>query len=275
MYIFTTTVRASHAKLDDFAIQISEVANKLILPELTSNTVIEVEVLDLRQFRIFHAECVLGLMTFCDKVLKNEEITPELRKEAAMYVPTLETFGAGETSQSEVAVNSTLVNVLRQSIFKQAEFHVQSYSTERHVTKYASSRQDIIIFHKKKYVKEGIVTGAIVSGASSAPEIENEDTPTIEDAEHVQEHEDNLGQLAANMLKLAGNLCQKCIRESEVPLLVKEIMIYGALIEVRSSSAKPACLHICFNETSALSIGEETMSFAECMYRLEAVLSAE
>ena len=260
------------------------------MPELTNNTVIEVEVLDLKQFRIFHAECVLGLMTFCDKVLKNEEITAELRKQAAMYVPTLENFGAGETPQSEVAVNNTLVNVLRQSIFKQGEFRIQSYSTERHVTKYASSRQDIIIFHRKKYVKEGIVTGAIVSGASGVPEIENEDTPTIEDAEHVQEHviigsafemktkftvEDNLGQLAANMLKLAGYLCQKCIRESEVPLLVKEIMIYGALIEVRSSTAKPACLHICFNEKSTLSVGEEMMSFAECMYRLEAVLSAE
>ena len=48
----------------------------------------------------------------------------------------------------------------------------------------------------------------------------------------------NFGQLAANMLKLAADLCIMCIMSQNT--LIKEIKIYGALIDIQNNKAKPA-----------------------------------
>ena len=293
MYIFSVTEQASKAKLTDFTIQQSTVANKLILPELAMDVSIHVKLFDLSDQRMFTRECVVGLIGSVRKFLHNEVTADEFKQEADMYIPVLEIASDGKgPKQSEVAINNTFIDNLRKSVFLPNEFHLEAFSTgmtSRCVTKYGTSRQDVIIYHKTKYINKGMAAGAILSAVSSEQEYESEDTPTIEsDVECNQEHgfvgsafemklsvEDNLGQLAANMLRLAGQLCEKYIREERRPMLLKEIKIYGALIEIRTSSAKPACLHMCFNKKSELLFGQEMMPIAECMYCIQKVLSVD
>ena len=83
----------------------------------------------------------------------------------------------------------------------------------------------------------------------------------------------NFGQLAANMLKLAADLCVQCIKGGNV--LIKEINIYGALIDVKNDVAKPASLQICFNKGSTFLMGTDWMPVTDCIYSIHKSLSPD
>ena len=266
MYMFDQTKHASKAKVTDFAIPRFEVASRDILPEMQGEPQIQggdafvhAQLFALDKLKLFNVESVLGLLTCVDDFLEGTKLTDALQKEdflkganalqqgVNMYKRPLKIFSEDEGS-SEVAVNSTFITTLQKSIFRNDDFHVGKSSIgmmSRHVTKYGTSLQDLIIYHKKNYMKGGRVTGAVVNPIQD----EGEEQP-IESAEGVQEgvivgsaYEFNWGQLVANMVKLAGQLCERCILEDEY-MLIKDIKIYGALIEVKTSSATPACLHM-------------------------------
>ena len=76
------------------------------------------------------------------------------------------------------------------------------------------------------------------------------------------------------MLKLAADLCVQCIKGGNV--LIKEIKIYGALIDVQSDVATPASLQICFNKKgSTFLMGMDSMPITDCMYSIHKSLSSD
>lgn len=58
-------------------------------------------------------------------------------------------------------------------------------------------------------------------------------------------------------------------------MLIKEIKIYGALIDVHSDVAKPASLQICFNKESTFLMGTDWMPVTDCMYSIHKSLSSD
>ena len=75
------------------------------------------------------------------------------------------------------------------------------------------------------------------------------------------------------MLKLAADLCIKCIMSQN--MLIKEIKIYGALIDIQNNQAKPASLQICFNEGSTFIMGMDWMPVIDCIYGIRKSLSPD
>ena len=298
MFTFEVTEQANRAKLTQFDILKDVVANNRILPNVQGvtnkhgDTVIHLNVLDLDKYQLHHTQCVKGLLSLIETVRETGKITEDFKQKADAYAPILKLTSEkneGLSPQSEAAINAVFIKTLRETIFRESEFHVEKSSigmTSRCVSKYDTSLQDIIIYHKTNYVKKGIVTGAVVNPIQE----EGEYDKSIEGAECNPEESDivgivyemklmaggdHWGQLVANMVKLAGQLCEKCICASEECMLIKEIKIYGVLIEIKTSTVKPACLQIRFNRLSTLSIGEKWINIAECMHGIQAVLSAE
>ena len=81
----------------------------------------------------------------------------------------------------------------------------------------------------------------------------------------------NLGQLLADMEKLAGDVIMKAILQGTV---IDEAKIYGVLVDVASNSRELYMLHIKFNEISVLTeCTEGKVEINDCLTRLYAQLS--
>lgn len=75
----------------------------------------------------------------------------------------------------------------------------------------------------------------------------------------------------AGMVKLAADLCVNSTLAGNV--LIKEIKIYGALLDIHKNVATPASLQICFNKETILRIGHDQIDITECMFRISKMLS--
>ena len=283
MYTFQTTLPASKAKLDHFYGNCKHVPSEKILPPYQST---KVYVFCLTKFTMYDKRYVKRLLDSSTQLLQiaseHRSPPPELIEEVTKCGDALNLFHDSE-SQPEVAINATLVNVLRKSIFIR-DFEVQPFSTEMsslNVCKYAASRQDIVIYHREKYIQKGHLNAAFISSdLSSEEEIAIEAETVAEECTIVESAFElklsagsNFGQLAANMLKLAADLCVQCIKGGNV--LIKEIKIYGALLDVHSDVAKPASLQICFNKESTFLMGTDWMPVTDCMYSIHKSLSSD
>ena len=275
MYAYAATEQASKAKLDDFLVTRHDVKSEDILPPYQPVIQVEVEFY-LNKFRMYDERNVLGLLDCYDQLVRiaSEQglPPPDLVDDGTKHRDALKLFHDGEGQhQQEIAINATFIKVLQKSIF--SDFEVKPFSTgmlSHNICKYTASHQDIIIYHQERYIQKGRVNAALVaSGTSGEEEIEAECTVVKSAFESKLLAGENFGQLAANMSKLAADLCVKAGN-----ILIKEIKICGALIDIQSNKAKPASLQICFNNESTLTIGRDWMPITDCMYRICNVLSS-
>ena len=280
LYTYETTLPASKAKLDDFLGNCHRVPN--ILPPYQST---QVHVFCLTKFTMYDKRCVERLLDSSNRLLQivseHRSPPPELIEEVTKCGDALHLFHDSESRQ-EVAINATLINVLRKSIFI-SDFEIQPFSTAMsslNICKYAASRQDIVIYHREKYIQKGCLNAAFISSDTSGEEEIEIEAETIAECAIVGSAFElkllagsNFGQLVASMLNLAADLCVQCIKGGNV--LIKEIKIYGALIDVQNDVAKPASLQICFNEKSTLLMGTDWMPIIDCMYSIRKILSPD
>lgn len=276
LYTYETTIQASKAKLDHFLGKRRSVPSNEILPPCQVVQV-DVEVFCLNKYKMYSESHVKGLLDWSNRVVKvvREHRSPpaELMDEVTKYGNALDLFHDDECQQ-ELAVNVTLINVLQKSIF--SDFVVQTFSTamvSHNICKYAASRQDIVIYHQKNYVQNGHLNAALVLSDEEEEETEAECDIVGSAFEIKLSAGANFGQLAANMLKLAADLCIMCITSENT--LIKEIKIYGALIDIQNNKAKPASLQICFNKGSTFLIGTDWIPVIDCMYGIHKRLSPD
>ena len=279
MYTFAKTEQASKAKLDDFQISRFYVRSDEILPPCQA--VIHIR-FNLQAFSLYDKTDVLGMVASSEKLVEmlGRKVFPpeELVDDIIKHSHQLKFF-SGECKeikeQQEVAINAKLVSLLQRSIFSESDFQVGPYSrgTSYKVCKYAASRQDIIIYHLQKYIQKGSVSAVLVRRSDGDDQIdetedESDGDDQIEDESKllVETEEKDLGQLVADMVKLAADLCVKAILAGDV--LIQEINIFGVLLNIQQDVGKPASLRICFNEGTTLRIGYDNIDITECMYRL-------
>lgn len=286
-YTYETTQQACKAKRSDFTMNILDVGNDEILKPVTSPRMVKICVNSLRVFDTNHVQ---SLKSFRDKFLnlcqartpigKFFSLGEEERRSSSDYDTILEAnlSQGGVNDIHEVAVNAWCTNVLQKTLFSSDKFEVLPYSneTDLKICKYARSQQDMVIYHREKYVCDGKISGAVTRHTTQDEDMEYEDMEyTVEDStmeakkDAYTHHEP---QLMADMFKLAADLCVKAVVHGYT--LISGAIIYGQLIDINKDEMLPLQLHVVFNEGCTLRKSRQSINVSEGYHRLHQILTS-
>ena len=141
-----------------------------------------------------------------------------------------------------------------------------------------------MVIYKRKYLKGNTTVAAVINVSCCQLEDRDSSGTICENAERdinkvegstaefkLTAKKASLGQLLADMEKLAGDVIMKAILQGTV---IDEAKIYGVLVDVASNSGELYMLHIKFNEISVLTeCAEGKVEINDCLSRLYAQLS--
>ena len=149
-------------------------------------------------------------------------------------------------------------------------------SSSFNVTKYSSSKEDIIMYNTEKFVsKEGVIGAAILSynGEEGEDDIIEEEEGGYDIVEGVagelklDPQEKNQRQLIANMIKVAGDLALIAVKNKQ--RIFDKIKIYGLLVNCKDGSTQILSLLIDFPMGErTLQLCKDPQDFNVCIIKL-------
>ena len=140
-----------------------------------------------------------------------------------------------------------------------------------------SSREDLSMHHQTKFVQNGIVSGAVMSGHSDGDDDrdDNDDivigaTAELKVSPQKSHHK---FQLIACMEKLSAELALKAVKAEKI---FSQIIIYGMLVDCQNGDTIVGKLTMDFiSHRSTLIWSRESVGFNECLLKVRKILENE
>ena len=174
---------------------------------------------------------------------------------------------------NELVINRSLEVQLQKSLFP--EFVVACQQTKLAdfpVSRSSTSREDLVIFHKDKFMCDASIHGAIICnphGEDEEDEEDEEDTAAIGAAGEIKLRKIGLElgkkQLLCNMEKVAGDLAWMTVKHGKI---FTKIIIYGFLVNAEGSTIAAKLIMDFVGEKSTILWCRNNLDFNECIKRL-------
>ena len=262
---------ATSVKMNDFPIHEEEISLEKILPSPHESSVVVAVHINwiglpcdkVSKLRDLHAKAEFGeaeVRTVLDDVLSCCDVSTHVK------VP-------------ELAVNKFVVNELQKNkLFSDFVIESQgigSVDKEEQLCRSSSSREDLLLYHRTRYVHHEGVTGAVFS----SPSLNQDDNFADDDDDIIVEGSagefivrNHRPQLIASMEKVAAELACRAARGGKI---FSRIVIYGLLVDITTGDTTVGKLIMNFLEAkSTITWSRNSIQLNECLWRLRQVLSS-
>ena len=182
------------------------------------------------------------------------------------------------TPLNELQVNTLLFDEIKNSaLFKTFVITTQEQSGKLPLCRSFSSREALSMHHQTKFVQNGLVSGAVMSGRSDGDDDrdDNDDivigaTAELKVAPQKAHHK---FQLIACMEKLSAELALKAVKAEKI---FSQIIIYGMLVDCQKGDTIVGKLTMDFiSHRSTLIWSREAVGFNECLLKVRKILENE
>ena len=286
---FSSTTPASRAKSGDFMLRRREMSADDILPPVAVH-------IPTVSYNISFIDCDITtkLTSLVDEIASPAnppERCEALRAEAKSIIEN----SIIDAPISELALTNCLTVQLKKCGHFQ-DFIVTTQNAKKapfHFSKYGLSREDVVLYHKKKYVRDKHVEGAVLSGYGEYEESDSEEylTYTLEGAtaevklsrsssytSHTSlVNTPEIAQLIAGMEKLAGDLAFCAMTSTQrSPVLFTGTTIFGVLMNYGSKRSILVKLNIDFvKRFSSFYVSTDDVDINDALDRLHFYLNRD
>ena len=285
IFEFTSANRASDAKLSDFVltIRVTALANILAPRPTTSYVLVDLKLIP-QQSILESSEKLSQLASTLTATSKEastskEELEEVVKSVTEGIVAVKEAWEAAKVTSLDVGDDADNKLICRQlaSAARSKGYIVETNKStvSNKVSKYFSSRPDLVIYHPTKLQAYTLVTP---SPSEEAEEFGEEKELHPRDvtlrggtAEHKTDghgSKDVMGQLLGGMEKVGGDMALHYIQSSDNPIF-QEIKVYGLLVNLEKQICTAHKLTMDFNTSgSCLESGDEELGLSEGLNRL-------
>ena len=272
---------ATSVKMGNFLILKEEITLENILPPPHQSVVVAVHI----NWTGLPCDKVSKLRDLRDLLAKAEFGEAEVRAEVRAEVITVlgDVLSCADVSElvnvPELLVNKCVVNELQHNkLF--SDFEIQSQGTgsvaeEEQFCQSSFSREDLLLYHRTRYVHHEGVTGAVISTPSLNQDdnfADDDDDIIVEGSAGADSVRNHRPQLIASMEKVAAELACRAAQGGKI---FSRIVMYGLLVDITTGDTTVGKLIMNFLEAkSTITWSRNSIQLNECLWRLRQVLSS-
>lgn len=151
----------------------------------------------------------------------------------------------------ELPLNRWFINRFSELI-QEKGFVVEKSLPQDNVTIYGKSQPDMTIYRQEG----GYIRGTTIVGASLNVELKESWEVVGASVDFKSNDSQEVLQIAANMIRVAGFLTEKALRKGRI---VEEVKIHGLLVSHKNPYCLPFRYHSCLNKSTTICRGDETL----------------